>query len=476
MSEQPTAADVAQWLRLVVRPGDVVELRILKCVDNPKYPDFTVAGYFDYDHLDELAKAAMEWTGKAEGCYVTINPVRPDLLARAANRVIWKPKNTTTDADIVRRVGLVFDADPVRPAGISATEEEKSLARELIDRLVSDLTARGWPAPILADSGNGFHARYKIDLAADDEGLVERVLKAAALFSDDRVKIDASLSNPSRIIKLHGTLSRKGDDIPDRPHRWTQVLSIPDEYRVVPVELLEVFAAEIQSADPGPKSCGTKGQPSGNPRATGAHNGSTSGARARAYVFAPGFPDSIAGQNGHDRLYHVACELIDGFGLTEAQALPIFRDWNDRKAKPPENEKQLRHKLAQAIKNHSSPSLKRLNANRDNGTGKRTTTETAPPLDNVGASGDVPLGEADSPVVTDEWPPLQLNDCPPVEPFPTDVYPRGVADFVREVTGSIGCPEDFVALPVLIVAGAAIGRSVSLRLRPNHFASALSTG
>ncbi len=203
----PTADDISAWLRLVVEPGSVVEFRALNCVDNPRYPAFTVSGWFDHDHLDELAKTAMEWTGNAEGCYVTINPVRPDLLARAANRVVRKPKHTTTDADIVRRVGLVFDADPVRPAGISATEAEKALARELIDRLVSCLTARGWPAPILADSGNGFHARYKIDLAADDGRLVERILKAAAMFSDDRVKIDDSISNPSRIIKLYGTMS-----------------------------------------------------------------------------------------------------------------------------------------------------------------------------------------------------------------------------------------------------------------------------
>ena len=70
-----------------------------------------------------------------------------------------------------------------------------------------------------------------------------------------------------------------------------------------------------------------------------------------------------------------------------------------------------------------------------------------------------------------EWPPLLLDDCPAVEPFPVDVYPRDVAHFVRETAGAIGCPEDFVGLPVLIVAGAAIGRSVSLRLRRNHFTS-----
>src|SRR5262245_44195968 len=107
MTGQPTCADIAEWLRLVFEPGDIIELRILSCVDNLKYPPFTVAGYFDYDHLDELARAAMEWTGKAEGCYVTINPVDSALLARAANRIVRKPKHTTADTDVHQRIGLV---------------------------------------------------------------------------------------------------------------------------------------------------------------------------------------------------------------------------------------------------------------------------------------------------------------------------------------------------------------------------------
>src|SRR5262249_2049763 len=153
--------DTARWLRLVVKPGTVVELRMLGVVDNPKYPPFPISGYFDSDHLDELARIAMAWTGKAEGCYVTINPVVPGLPARAANRIIKRPKHTTSDAEITRRIGIVFDADPVRPAGVSATDAEKALAWARIDQLVEELTRRGWPQPILADSGNGYHARYK---------------------------------------------------------------------------------------------------------------------------------------------------------------------------------------------------------------------------------------------------------------------------------------------------------------------------
>jgi hypothetical protein len=457
MREHPTPENIEVWLRPFVdsKTKSVIELRVLNHATNRAYRGRTVSGYYDWKHLGNLAQDAMTFTYHAEGCYVTINPVKPALQARARNLTARNPKHTTTDEDILRRIGLVFDTDPDRQAGISATYAEKEAARERIEQLISHLSGLGWPEPILADSGNGYHARYKINLTVDDGGLVGRVLKAAdARFSDEHVKIDTRLGNPSRIIKLYGTKSRKGEDTPDRPHRWTRVCSIPDEYRVVPSELLEAFAAEVVQR-PVAVACPSNVTRSASNRVSVAGDRSSPEARARAYIFAPGFPDSVAGQNGHGRLYHVASVLVDDFGLTFDQALPIFEDWNREKARPPESDRQVRHKLEDAIKNHPSPSLRLLNADRDHGQ----------PVDSTVAAKDTPIH-------TREWLPLRLNNCPPVLPFPVDVYPRSVAQFVEKVATSIGCPEDFVGLPILITTGAAIGRRVSLRLRPNHFASA----
>jgi len=33
--------------------------------------------------------------------------------------------------------------------------------------------------------------------------------------------------NPARIWKLYGTVSRKGDSIPERPHRLARILEAP---------------------------------------------------------------------------------------------------------------------------------------------------------------------------------------------------------------------------------------------------------
>jgi hypothetical protein len=450
----PTRDDIAQWLRLFVQPGMVIELRMLGVVDNPKYPQFTLSGYFDHDHLDALARSAMEYTGKAEGCYVTLNPVLPDLLARSANRVkkCRKDDKGTSAPEILRRTGLVFDADPKRPPGISATATEKTEAQERILKLRDDLTRRGWPAPMLADSGNGFHLRYAIDLA-NNEGardLVERVQKGiAARLTDDKVKFDP-LFDANRIIKLYGTKARKGDDVFARPHRWSRVLEAPDPLEVVPVELLEALAAEYQP----PARPEVNSQPRVGSFLTSAGTGASPEVRARAYVFAPGFPDSIAGENGHDRLYHVASVLVDGFGLTRAQALPIFEDWNRDKAKPPESDKQIQHKLDDAIKNHPSPSLEKLNA----------------PL--PGASRGSPSG---SPAAAGSapWPPLQFQEPPPLLPFPVEVFPPRLQAFCREVAQSKLAPLDFVGASMLTVAGAAIGQSFNIKIKQDWFEAAL---
>jgi hypothetical protein len=358
----PATGEIVRWLKPLIEPDSVREFRAINCVDNPKYGSFTIAGWFDADHLDDLAAAALAWTKKAEGVYVTMNPVNPDLMARAFNRVVKIKKDLATkDGDIVRRTQLVFDADPERPAGISATNDEKALALTQINQLVVNLSARGWPQPVLADSGNGYHAKYRIDLANNDGSLelVRRVLATAdQLFGLNRVKIDISLSNASRIIKLPGTMARKGDDIPERPHRWSSVVSAPDELLTVPTDRLEVFAA-LSAPEPTDSS-------NGSPFIQTATNGASPENRARAYVFAPGFPDSIAGQNGHGALYYAACALVDGFGLSRQTAMPILRDWNAQKAKPAEDEKQLNHKLDSAIKKHPAPSLKLLNANQGN--------------------------------------------------------------------------------------------------------------
>lgn len=223
----------------------VLEVRILNAVTaDRKYPH-TVSGYFDHQHLDQVP-AELAVITSASGVYFTLNPVDPALLARSNNRLRSAEKGgTTSDGEIVERHYLMVDCDPVRPAGISSTDAEHQAALDRAQKIKEALSAEGWPAPVSADSGNGAHVIYAVDLPTDDGGLVERCLKALDhQFSDAAVKIDTTVHNLSRIWKLYGTMSCKGDSTPERPHRGSRMLDAPDGMGSVPREKLEALAAQ----------------------------------------------------------------------------------------------------------------------------------------------------------------------------------------------------------------------------------------
>lgn len=63
---------------------DVKEIRIMQKSKG------TISGYFnDYQ---KLASVAAEFDGKVPAIYFTLNPVKPDLLSRAANRIVQRAK------------------------------------------------------------------------------------------------------------------------------------------------------------------------------------------------------------------------------------------------------------------------------------------------------------------------------------------------------------------------------------------------
>lgn len=71
--------------------------------------------------------------------------------------------------------------------------------------------------------------------------------------------------------------------------------------------------------------------------------------RARSYLAR--IEGAISGRRGHNRTFRVACVLAVKFGLTLEQAWPLFVEWNEQ-CEPPWSEKELLHKLQDALKLH----------------------------------------------------------------------------------------------------------------------------
>jgi hypothetical protein len=242
-------------------PGQVVEVRALT-------DQYTHSGYFS--NHDALIRAVepLDADGSVHGIYVTLNEVNPALLSRRANRIkmrLGKKDSTTSDADILRRRWLPIDIDPLRPSGVSSTDEEHGLALAKADEIARWMAGLGFPDPVQADSGNGAHLLYRIDLPNDEAAtaLVKSCLATLdALFSDERVTVDTANFNAARIWKLYGTISRKGDNTPERPYRRSRILSAPEELSVATIEQLRDLAARLpteQHAQPQPGAAKGKG-------------------------------------------------------------------------------------------------------------------------------------------------------------------------------------------------------------------------
>jgi hypothetical protein len=228
----------------IAGPGQVVEVRALTDQN-------THSGYFN--DFDALARSVepLDADTSVQGIYVTLNEVNPALLSRRANRIkmrLGKKDSTTSDADILRRRWLPIDIDPLRPSGVSSTDEEHTLALAKAEEVAQWIAGLGFPEPIKADSGNGAHLLYRIDLPNDDAAtaLVKSCLATLdALFSDERVSVDTANFNAARIWKLYGTVSRKGDNTPERPHRRSRIISAPDPLQVVTVEQLRELISRL---------------------------------------------------------------------------------------------------------------------------------------------------------------------------------------------------------------------------------------
>ena len=242
------ANEIIHALRLWFQAGDVFEVRVLDAVSADYRREHIESGYFDYEHISAVPEALKRLLS-FRGVYVTVNPVNPDLLARAVNRLRPAGRNpTTADTDIVRRRWLLIDCDPRRASGVSSSNAEHESALAKAREIRDGLSSLGWPKPVLTDSGNGAQLMYRIDLPADDGELVRRVIGEIAKASSEQVAIDTSVHNPARIWRLPGTMNCKGDSIPERPHRMARILEEPQDIVSVSREQMQDIVSH-QSED-----------------------------------------------------------------------------------------------------------------------------------------------------------------------------------------------------------------------------------
>ncbi len=424
-------AEILKMASLLLLDGQVTELRALEATTAGDRRPHTISGYFN--DTRKLAEA-VELILSAKGIYVIPNPVKPSLLGRSVNKARAAGKDPLTgDGDIVRRMWLLIDCDPMRPAGIASSDDEHDAALARLEDIVAWLTAQGFAPPITADSGNGAHSMYRVDLPANDGGLIKRVLEALAeRFDDELVKVDTGVFNPARIWKLYGTLAGKGDaDAASigRPHRMARIISEPDELVVVTKEQLEAIAG------PGPDQVG-EAQSSDKPRSPAGSQFDLDQWIGRHGLDVTG-PQPWQG-SGLRWVFNVCPWNSDH---TNGSAF-IVR-WPNGKIGAGCHHDSCKGKDWQALRGLVEPGRREKQKQTK---GQQDTAATAP------TSWPVPQ-------------PLP-DDKPSVTQFDFNLLPATLRPWIHDIAERIQCPPDFPAVAVMIGIASVVGRKIGIR--PNR--------
>ena len=233
-------AIIRQWYDIFKDNHELVEIRILDPATRKTY-----SGYFT--DIETLLEAIKPYDRSA--IYFTLNVIDYACYSREQrDRISTKVKSTTSDGEIIERKWCLIDVDCEKPSDTNSSDEEKELAKSVVNNVYKFLRDEGFESPVVCDSANGFHLLYKQAMNSTPENTetMKRFLHVLDMFfSTDKVKIDCSTFNPSRICKLYGTYSRKGSDTPERPQRCSSILKVPSEIKITQNEYFEKVASYL---------------------------------------------------------------------------------------------------------------------------------------------------------------------------------------------------------------------------------------
>ncbi len=268
-------AEIRKSISMMFYKNDVIELRSPRRhgVEFSK----TVSGFFK--DKERLARALYFINEKTQNTiYVTLNPVNPTwmgvddtayngssvlrthldkagipLSPRMQSQTSWESgkqfwvMKTAEDGDIAQRQWILIDIDAGQPVDTNSTHAEHEATLTMAKAVMQYLQAHGFPAPALADSGNGHHVLVRVELPNDKDtmSLIRRFLNAVAKEFDGKfgkAMVDQGMFNAGRITKAYGTIVFKGPGTEDRPRRRSRIIEVASK-RFANRSLIEEIAA-----------------------------------------------------------------------------------------------------------------------------------------------------------------------------------------------------------------------------------------
>lgn len=238
--------EIRKAISLIIGDGNLFECRIIYA-----HKKVQPSGYFT--DSDTLLERLRRMDLRNANVYIVLNRLKKECGGREQNGRFVDGASTTNDKDIDTREWILVDFDSERPSGTSATNEGVLLAKKKAGQVYKFLQEQGFPEPIIAFSGNGYHLLYKLKMLNNDANrdLLKRFLEALdIIFSENEVHIDTVNFNASRICKLYGTIAQKGSNTELQPHRMSKITYVPDEIVPVDAAYIKKIADTIKPEQP----------------------------------------------------------------------------------------------------------------------------------------------------------------------------------------------------------------------------------
>lgn len=234
-------SEVYKWFDIFKGNGNLTEIRLIGNDGR------TGSGYFT--DVKTLIEAIKPYTD-SYNVYFTINSLNPECYGRVQkDKIVLKPKNTTSDSEVIGRDWVFIDLDSKRIAGTNATDEQVEYTKKKANEVYKFLKEQGFYEPVVVFSSNGVHLYLKCALRPTPENneIVKKFIHALGmLFSDDKVEIDLKIFNTGRISRLPGSYSCKGSDRDEKmPQRLCKIIKVPTEIKINDIEYFKKVASII---------------------------------------------------------------------------------------------------------------------------------------------------------------------------------------------------------------------------------------
>jgi len=108
----------------LIKPNQLIEVRVIGSK--------TYSGYFR--EVDVLISELEKFEN--DNVYFVLNEINEACYSREQKDKFYdKPKNTTSDNDIVSKQWLLIDVDTKRATGVSSTDEEKNKSKVIANKV-----------------------------------------------------------------------------------------------------------------------------------------------------------------------------------------------------------------------------------------------------------------------------------------------------------------------------------------------------